>query len=200
MPMLRFFRHGDGSFAHFNGVASSTGGLMATLISYDETLGAPASSAVYSAYERVQAGSGLLMVDVGGPPPLAYSSEAHAGTLAFELSHGTQRIVINCGSPAARHRRLRRAARRARGSRVQLAVAARRTSLHEQLLVRRGGPERFRRGRRHRAGPPHRCTVTARLEFEEDLEASAAMWINDGVNGFQDVKLPEIGFGKPFDP
>jgi uncharacterized heparinase superfamily protein len=112
MPMLRFFRHGDGSFAHFNGVASSTGGLMATLISYDETLGAPALSAVYSGYERVQAGAALLLVDVGGPPPLAYSTEAHAGTLAFELSHGTQRIVINCGAPAARHRRLRRAARR----------------------------------------------------------------------------------------
>ena len=30
MPMLRFFRHGDGAFAHFNGVAASAGGLVAT--------------------------------------------------------------------------------------------------------------------------------------------------------------------------
>ena len=42
MPMLRFFRHGDGAFAHFNGVAASASGLVATVISYDETLGTPA--------------------------------------------------------------------------------------------------------------------------------------------------------------
>jgi uncharacterized heparinase superfamily protein len=112
MPMLRFFRHGDSSFAHFNGVASSAGGLVATLISYDEALGTPASSAAYSGYERVQAGTGLLLVDAGGPPPIGFSAEAHAGTLAFEFSQGAQRIVINCGAPASRHHHLRRAARR----------------------------------------------------------------------------------------
>lgn len=112
MPMVRFFRHGDGAFAHFNGVASSAGGLVATLISYDETLGTPASSATYSGYERVQSGPSLMLVDSGGPPPIAYSNEAHAGTLAFEFSRGTQRMIINCGSPASRHHHLRRAARR----------------------------------------------------------------------------------------
>jgi uncharacterized heparinase superfamily protein len=112
MPMLRFFRHGDGSFAHFNGVAASAGGLVATLISYDEALGAPASSASYSGYERVQGGASLLLVDAAGPPPIAYSAQAHAGTLSFEFSRSAQRIVINCGAPAARHEDLRRAARR----------------------------------------------------------------------------------------
>jgi uncharacterized heparinase superfamily protein len=112
MPMLRFFRHGDGAFSHFNGVASSAGGLVATLVSYDETLGTPALSATYSGYERVEGGTSLLLVDAGGPPPIAYSAEAHAGTLSFEFSSGLQRIIINCGAPAARHQHLRRAARR----------------------------------------------------------------------------------------
>ncbi len=112
MPMLRFFRHGDGSFAHFNGVAASVSGLVATVISYDETLGAPASSASYSGYERVESSDSVLLVDAGGPPPIAYSSEAHAGALSFEFSRGINRVVINCGAPAARHHTLRRAARR----------------------------------------------------------------------------------------
>lgn len=111
MPMLRFFRHGDGSFAHFNGVASSSTGLVATVLSYDETLGGPISSATHSGYERVQAADGLLLVDAGGPPPIAYSADAHAGALAFEFSSGSRRIVVNCGAPAARHADLRRAAR-----------------------------------------------------------------------------------------
>ena len=112
MPMLRFFRHGDGAFAHFNGAASSAGGMVPTVISYDETLGAPAASATYSGYERVEARDSLLIVDAGGPPPIAFSSEAHAGALSFEFSRGIQRIIINCGAPAARHQTLRRAARR----------------------------------------------------------------------------------------
>jgi uncharacterized heparinase superfamily protein len=112
MPMLRFFRHGDGAFAHFNGVAASAGGLVATLISYDEALGTPASSASYSGYERVQADASLLLLDAGKPPPIAYSAHAHAGTLALEFSRGMHRIVINCGAPASRHHHLRRAARR----------------------------------------------------------------------------------------
>ena len=112
MPMLRFFRHADGAFAHFNGAASSAGGLVATILSYDETLGSPASTAAYSGYERVVAGTSHLLVDTGPPPPIAYSALAHAGTLSFEFSHGLQRIVINCGAPASRHHHLRRAARR----------------------------------------------------------------------------------------
>lgn len=112
MPMLRFFRHGDGAFAHFNGAASSAASLVATVLSYDESLGTPTATASYSGYERVVADKSFLLVDTGPPPPIAYSSEAHAGTLSFELSRGAHRIVINCGAPASRHHHLRRAARR----------------------------------------------------------------------------------------
>lgn len=111
MPMLRFFRHSDGAFAHFNGAEASASALVATLVSYDETLGTPAASATYSGYERVEADASLLLVDAGGPPPIANSSEAHAGALSFEFSCGMNRIIINCGAPAARHTELRRAAR-----------------------------------------------------------------------------------------
>jgi uncharacterized heparinase superfamily protein len=133
MPMLRFFRHADGAFANFNGVASSAGGLVATLLSYDETLGAPASSATYSGYERLQAGASLALVDAGAPPPIAYSAEAHAGTLSFEFARASQRIFINCGAPAARHQNLRRAAR---------STAAHSTAvLNEESSSRFSGPE-----------------------------------------------------------
>src|SRR6201986_922434 len=41
MPMLRFFRHGDGSFALFNGMSSGPSDLLATLLAYDDTHGVP---------------------------------------------------------------------------------------------------------------------------------------------------------------
>jgi hypothetical protein len=39
-----------------------------------------------------------------------------------------------------------------------------------------------------------------RFEFDEALDLSSLRWINEEVSGFQETKLPEIGFGKPFDP
>jgi uncharacterized heparinase superfamily protein len=41
MPMLRFFRHSDGTFAHFNGLGSTPVDQIVTLLAYDETRGAP---------------------------------------------------------------------------------------------------------------------------------------------------------------
>ncbi|MEX1082766.1 MAG: heparinase, partial [Xanthobacteraceae bacterium] len=35
MPMLRFFRHGDGNFAHFNGMGETQPDLLATALAYD---------------------------------------------------------------------------------------------------------------------------------------------------------------------
>jgi uncharacterized heparinase superfamily protein len=101
MPMLRFFRHSDGTFAHFNGMGTTPADLLLTLLAYDETRGAPFSNAPYSAYQRLEAGGGVLIMDTGRAPPIEMSLEAHAGCLSFEFSSPKQSlIVVNCGMPA----------------------------------------------------------------------------------------------------
>jgi uncharacterized heparinase superfamily protein len=100
MPMLRFFRHSDGTFAHFNGMSATPVDLLLTLLAYDETRGAPHSNAPHSAYQRVEAGGGVLIMDTGRAPPIEMSLEAHAGCLSFEFSTPKQGlIVVNCGTP-----------------------------------------------------------------------------------------------------
>ncbi len=101
MPMLRFFRHSDGTFAHFNGMAATPADLLLTLMAYDEAHGAPLSNAPYSAYQRLEAGGSVLIMDTGRAPPLEMSLEAHAGFLSFEFSSPKQSlIVVNCGISA----------------------------------------------------------------------------------------------------
>jgi uncharacterized heparinase superfamily protein len=100
MPMLRFFRHGDGNFALFNGMGPTAPELLATVLAYDDARGAPLANAPHSGYQRVQANGLLVILDSGRPPQLAVSQEAHAGCLAFELSSRHNRIVVNCGLPA----------------------------------------------------------------------------------------------------
>jgi uncharacterized heparinase superfamily protein len=99
MPMLRLFRHGDGALALFNGMGSTQPDLIATLLAYDDIRATAIEHAPYAGYERLQAGRALVIADVGAPPPVIFSREAHAGCLSFEFSIGPQQIVVNCGAP-----------------------------------------------------------------------------------------------------
>lgn len=50
-------------------------------------------------YQRLSAGQTRLVLDAA-PPPVMRQSGAAASTLAFELSDGPHRIIVNCGGPA----------------------------------------------------------------------------------------------------
>ncbi|MBX9710670.1 MAG: heparinase II/III family protein [Xanthobacteraceae bacterium] len=97
MPMLRFFRHGDGSFALFNGMSTAPSGVVATLLAYDDTHGTPMPHMPHTGFQRLDAGQMTVIADVGPPPPPSLSHTAHAGCLSFEMSSGICRIVVNCG-------------------------------------------------------------------------------------------------------
>jgi uncharacterized heparinase superfamily protein len=52
-------------------------------------------------YERLQQGDSILVMDVA-PPSLAPALSAGcASTLAFELSDGPHRLIVNCGGAQA---------------------------------------------------------------------------------------------------
>jgi uncharacterized heparinase superfamily protein len=112
MPMLRFFRHSEGTFAHFNGMGATPADLLLTLLAYDEARGAPFSNAPYSGYQRLTAGGAVAVVDTGRAPPIEMSLDAHAGCLAFEFSSPRQSlIIVNCGMPAIGRENWRQLAR-----------------------------------------------------------------------------------------
>ncbi|GGF79798.1 heparinase [Azorhizobium oxalatiphilum] len=100
MPMLRFFRHGDGAFALFHGMGHTAADQLATILAYDDARGAPVANAPHSGFQRLDAKGTVVIADTGPPPPLAASAEAHASCLAFEFSSGRNRIVVNCGMTA----------------------------------------------------------------------------------------------------
>ena len=70
MPMLRFFRHGDGNFALFNGMGPTPGDRLATVLAYDDTRGTPVANAPHSGYQRLQADDVVVLMDTGQPPPI----------------------------------------------------------------------------------------------------------------------------------
>jgi uncharacterized heparinase superfamily protein len=111
MPMLRFFRHGDGNFGLFNGMGPTPGDRLATVLAYDDARGTPVANAPHSGYQRLQADDVVVLMDSGLPPPIGLSQEAHAGCLSFELSAQQHRIVVNCGLPGTNRESWRQLAR-----------------------------------------------------------------------------------------
>ena len=50
-------------------------------------------------YHRLSALGTVLVIDAAAPPPPRIAPSGTASTLAFELSDGAQRLVVNCGGP-----------------------------------------------------------------------------------------------------
>jgi uncharacterized heparinase superfamily protein len=103
MPMVRFFRLGDGTVVRFNGGGATATDSLATVLAYDDTGGAPLRAAPNSGYVRMERGTTLIVADVAGAPAGALSMKAHAGCLSFEMSSGEHPIIVNCGAPTLDH-------------------------------------------------------------------------------------------------
>ena len=111
-PMLRLFRHGDRRLALFNDSLEEDGVLLDLVLTRSETKGRTLTHAPDSGFERLQAGKCLAVVDTGGRPPPGFDMNAHAGALSLEMSHGRERVIVNCGAyrgPKPSWRRVARA-------------------------------------------------------------------------------------------
>jgi uncharacterized heparinase superfamily protein len=120
-PMLRFFRHGDGRLALFNGSIEDAVETIDRVLARAEAKGRPPVSAPHSGFQRLQAGRSVVLVDTGVPPRPGFDQDAHAGTLSFELSHGRERLIVNCGGYV--------------GASAQWQSLARTTAAHSTLVV-----------------------------------------------------------------
>lgn len=100
LPALRFFSHGDGGLAAFNGLRDGMAGWVRTVLETDNVRGKPLTHAVHSGYCRLQAGQAVVIADTGRAPLPGANPQAGLGPLSFEFSDGAHRIVVNCGALA----------------------------------------------------------------------------------------------------
>jgi len=97
-PMVRFFRHGDGGLALFNGSWEGERTLMDLVLARSGSAEPAPAMALQSGFQRLAAGTSLVIVDAGSPPGRGMDGNAHAGTLSFEMSAAHERLVVNCGA------------------------------------------------------------------------------------------------------
>jgi uncharacterized heparinase superfamily protein len=96
--MLNHLRLGDGRLARFNGAGAGEHDALVTLVAYNAAEAAE-PSVLRSGYARLQRGSTVVLADAGPAPPVELSGAACAGCLSFELSTGTELVLVNGGAP-----------------------------------------------------------------------------------------------------
>jgi uncharacterized heparinase superfamily protein len=91
---------GDGAMSSWQGCNPGEAARLTALIEGCGMRARPLRNARGWGYHRLSALGTVLVLDAAPPPPQKMAAHGSASTLAFELSDGAQRLVVNCGGPA----------------------------------------------------------------------------------------------------
>ena len=100
VPPLLSMLHGDGALGNWQGSGAIDAATIEALVGASGVRTRPLRDTRQWGYQRIAARRGLLIVDAAPPPHARHARDGCASTLAFEFSHGAQRIVVNCGGAA----------------------------------------------------------------------------------------------------
>ena len=96
-PTLRSLRHTDGGLACFHGGGRGAPGRLDAALA--EVPGkARTAHGLAMGFVRLTGGRTSLILDAAAPPSGQNSLNAHASTLAFELTSGRRSLIVNCGA------------------------------------------------------------------------------------------------------
>jgi uncharacterized heparinase superfamily protein len=100
VPPLLALCHGDGGLGSWQGAGAVPAARIAALVEASGVRTRPLRDTKQWGYQRVAAGRSVLQFDAAPPPLARHARHGCASTLAFELSHGDHRLVVNCGGSA----------------------------------------------------------------------------------------------------
>jgi uncharacterized heparinase superfamily protein len=100
VPALKSIVMGDGGVGAWHGSATARPARIEHAMARSGIMPRPSRSTSFAGYQRLTAGKALIVVDAAPPPQARAAAAAHAGTLAFEMSDGASRLIVNCGGSA----------------------------------------------------------------------------------------------------
>lgn len=125
VPALLGLTHGDGGLSSWQSIVPVSAARVEAAIKASHVRARPLRQAADWGYQRMTGGHTRVVVDAAPPPVQRLANGGSASTLAFELSDGEHRLVVNCGGPGG-------------GSAdfpAGLADALRATAAHSALII-----------------------------------------------------------------
>ena len=100
VPPLLALRHGDGAMGSWQGQAAISADRVASLIAATGVRTRPLNEPQHWGFQRLRAGETVVQFDAAPPPRARHARTGCASTLAFEMSDGPARLIVNCGGAA----------------------------------------------------------------------------------------------------
>mgnify|MGYP001583031192 FL=1 len=125
VPALLGISHGDGGLSSWQGIVPIAAARVDAAVKATQIRARPLRQAADWGYQRMTGGQTRVIIDAAPPPVQRLARGGSASTLAFELSDGPHRLIVNCGGPGG-------------GSAdfpAGLADALRATAAHSTLIV-----------------------------------------------------------------
>lgn len=97
VPALLGMTHGDGGLGCWQGSGATRAEVVQAIADASGIRTRPLKQARDWGYQRLTAGKLILLADAAPPPVARVTDAGCASTLAFELSDGPTRIIVNCG-------------------------------------------------------------------------------------------------------
>ena len=101
VPPLLALTHGDGALGSWQGGWAVDGAEVDALVKASGVRTRPLRDVRQWGYQRIASHKTILQFDTAPPPMPDQARSGCASTLAFELSHAGQRLVVNCGGAAS---------------------------------------------------------------------------------------------------
>jgi uncharacterized heparinase superfamily protein len=125
VPALLGVTLGDGALSSWQGGGPLTAAFAAQVVDATGVRTRPLRQARDWGYQRLAAGEAVVIVDAAPPPVARLVEGGCASTLAFEMSDGPHRLVVNCGGARAALAQIP----------ATLADGLRTTAAHSTLIV-----------------------------------------------------------------
>lgn len=100
VPPLLALRHGDGALGSWQGQGAIAAERVSALIAASGVRARPLNEPHSWGFQRMKGGKTLVQFDAAPPPRTRHVRCGCASTLAFELSDGANRVIVNCGGAA----------------------------------------------------------------------------------------------------
>jgi uncharacterized heparinase superfamily protein len=101
VPVLASVTLGDGGLSSWQGGGPLAASRVEAALAAAGVRASPRDDTRDWGYQRLCCGDTRLVMDAAPPPKAALARDACASTLAFELSDGGQRLIVNCGGAPA---------------------------------------------------------------------------------------------------
>ncbi|MEL7189961.1 MAG: heparinase II/III family protein [Pseudomonadota bacterium] len=100
VPPLLSLRHGDGALGSWQGQHAIAADRVSAVIAASGVRTRPLAEAEHWGFQRMRGGDTLIQFDAAPPPRARVARIGCASTLAFEMSDGPNRVIVNCGGSA----------------------------------------------------------------------------------------------------